>query len=215
MSVRGVAKTFERGPERLVALRDITLDVQPGEIVGLVGPSGSGKTTLLSIMAGWEAADEGSVEWLGTTIAPRRLPWTDLAIVPQDLALLEELPNGENITLAFRMARRSSEVAGERLAMLGQLLGIGELLTRMPHEVSLGEQQRVAMARALALSPQVLLADEPTAHQDEASTKQLLRAIRSAADAGTAFVIATHSSEVVQHLDRVALMRDGRLAPMS
>ena len=215
MSVHGVAKTFERGPERLVALRDVTLDVQPGEIVGLVGPSGSGKTTLLSIMAGWEAADEGSVEWLGTTVAPRRLPWTDLAIVPQDLALLEELPNGENITLAFRMARRSSEAAGERLAMLGQLLGISELLMRMPHEVSLGEQQRVAMARALALSPQLLLADEPTAHQDEASTKQLLRAIRAAADAGTAFVIATHSSEVVQHLDRVALMRDGRLAPMS
>jgi putative ABC transport system ATP-binding protein len=211
MAVRGVSKTFERGPERLAALRDVSLDVRPGEVVGLVGPSGSGKTTLLSVMAGWERPDEGSVEWRGDAVALRKVPWNEMAVVPQDLALLEELSNVENVTLAFRMARGQNAPASERIAMLADLLGITEFLDRMPHEVSLGEQQRVAMARALALSPRLVLADEPTAHQDEASTKQLLRAIRAAADSGTAFVIATHSSEVVQHLDRVVAMRDGRL----
>ena len=215
MSVRGITKTFERGPERVTAVDDVSLEVHAGEVVGLVGPSGSGKTTLLSVMAGWERPDAGAIGWEGHEVMPRQLSWSDLAIVPQDLALLEELPNGENVTLALRMARRPGERNAERLEVLGELLGITELMLRMPSQVSLGAQQRIAFARALALSPRIVLADEPTAHQDEASTKQLLRAIRVAADAGTAFVIATHSGEVVRQLDRVVAMRDGRVVNAS
>lgn len=216
IAVFGVSKAFARGPERLAALRDVSLDVRPGEVVGLVGPSGSGKTTLLSVMAGWERPDEGSIEWRGSTVELRRLPWSEMAVVPQDLALLEELPNVENVTLAFRLAPGNDGPSPEeRVATLVDLLAIDEVLGRMPHEVSLGEQQRVAMARALALSPRLVLADEPTAHQDEASTERLLRAMRAAADAGTAFVIATHSGEVARRLDRIVAMRDGRVTGAS
>jgi len=211
VSVRDVAKSYRRGSETVRALVDASFELGRGEVVGLVGPSGSGKTTLLNVVAGWEAPDAGEIRWRGGPFGGPTMRWSDVAIVPQDLALLEELPNGENAGLPLRLA--SGGVDADDPARLGTALGIDGLADRLPAEVSLGEQQRVAIARALALRPALLLADEPTAHQDEASTKLVLAAVRSAASAGTACLIATHSAEVIDALDRVLSIRDGRIAP--
>jgi putative ABC transport system ATP-binding protein len=212
VSVRGLAKAYRRGPERVHALEDVTFDVRPCEIVGLVGPSGSGKTTLLNVLAGWERADAGEVRWRGRRAEGSSMPWSELAIVPQDLALLEELPIGENVRLPLRLAA-ASEAASSEVARLVDDLGLGPVLDRMPDEASLGEQQRVAIARALALRPAFLVADEPTAHQDEASIRRVIAAFRAAAKRGTACLVATHSAELIGALDRVLSIRDGRVGP--
>jgi putative ABC transport system ATP-binding protein len=209
LALRDVAKTYRRGPELVHALRRVTFEVRPGELIGLVGPSGSGKTTVLNVVAGWERPDEGTVEWRPAR-DPRPLGWRSIAIVPQDLAVLEELPVAENVALPMRLDPTLSPAIP--LLDLVASLGFEDLTERMPGDISLGEQQRVAIARALIAGPELLLADEPTAHQDEASTKRVLSAIRAAVDRGTAALVSTHSGEVIDALDRVLPIRDGRIA---
>jgi putative ABC transport system ATP-binding protein len=208
--LRDVTKSFRRGNERVRALDGASLEARPGELLGLVGPSGSGKTTLLNVVAGWERPDAGVIEWRSRAADVRELPWRSVAMVPQDLALLEELPVGENVSLPMRLdpTLRPAVPVGELLASLG----VEDLAERMPSELSLGEQQRVAIARALIAGPSLLLADEPTAHQDEASTKRVLSAIRAAVDAGMAALVSTHSPDVIDAVDRVLAIRDGRIA---
>jgi putative ABC transport system ATP-binding protein len=215
VALRGVDKAYRRGPETVHALRDVSFDLRPGEVVALVGPSGSGKTTLLNVLAGWDSPDAGELRWRGEAFDGRRKPWADIAIVPQDIALLEELSNGENVRLPIRLGGEVGDGRDRRERRVDDLverLGIEALLDRMPGEVSLGEQQRVAIARALALGPSLLVADEPTAHQDEASTERVLSTIRDAADVGSACLLATHSAEVVGSVDRTLSIRDGRVA---
>jgi putative ABC transport system ATP-binding protein len=207
--LRDVRKSFRRGSERVRALDGASLEARAGELLGLVGPSGSGKTTLLNVVAGWERPDGGTIEWRSRAADVRELRWRSVAMVPQDLALLEELPVGENVSLPMRLdpSLRPAVPVDELLASLG----LEDLVERMPSELSLGEQQRVAIARALVAGPALLLADEPTAHQDEASTKRVLSAIRAAVDAGMAALVSTHSPEVIDALDRVLVIRDGRI----
>jgi putative ABC transport system ATP-binding protein len=209
LALREVSKTYRRGPEEVHALRDASIDVRPGELVGLVGPSGSGKTTLLNIVAGWESADAGTLEWHASPADMRRVAWRSIAIVPQDLALLEELPVAENVSLPGRLDASTAPLVD--VANLLASLGLDELVDRLPADISLGEQQRVAIARALVAGPELLVADEPTAHQDEVSTKRVLSAIRASVEAGMAALISTHSPEVIEALDRVVPIRDGRI----
>jgi putative ABC transport system ATP-binding protein len=209
LALRDVTKTFHRGVERVRALDGASLEVRAGELVGVVGPSGSGKTTLMNVAAGWERPDSGRIEWRLIPTQMRALPWRSVAIVPQDLALLEELTIGENVALPMRLDPDSRPVVP--VADLLSSLGLEGLAERMPADVSLGEQQRAAIARALVAGPALLLADEPTAHQDEAATKQVLSAIRTAVDAGMAALVSTHSREVIDALDRVVSIRDGRV----
>ena len=162
---RGLGKTYARGDERVHALREVSLQLHPGELVALVGPSGSGKSTLLNVLCGWERADDGTLHWTPALAAlpPDRLPWGELAIVPQALGLLEDLSVEENILLPARLTGRLKELK-PRAAELMSGLGIAHLAARYPRQTSLGEQQRCAAARALLLAPTLLLADEPTAH---------------------------------------------------
>jgi putative ABC transport system ATP-binding protein len=208
LALRDVTKTYRRGPEDVVALASVSLEVYPGELVGLVGPSGSGKTTLLNIAAGWERPDAGIIAWRSDEVDVRRLAWRAVALVPQDLALLEELPVGENVSLPLRL---DDSLSPAPLKELLESLGLSNLVDRLPGDVSLGEQQRAAVARALVGRPELLLADEPTAHQDEVSAKRVLAAIRGNVDAGMAAVVSTHSREVIDALDRVLPIRDGRI----
>jgi putative ABC transport system ATP-binding protein len=209
LALRGVTKTFHRGPERVRALDGASLEVRAGELVGVVGPSGSGKTTLLNIAAGWERPDVGTIEWRSTPKVMRELSWRSMAIVPQDLALLEELPIGENVELPIRLDPDARPIVP--VTELLSSLGLDGLVERMPADVSLGEQQRAAIARALVVGPALLLADEPTAHQDEAATQRVLSRIRSAVDRGMAALVSTHSAEVIDVLDRAVTIRDGRI----
>jgi putative ABC transport system ATP-binding protein len=208
LALRDVTKTYRRGPEDVVALASVSLEVYPGELVGLVGPSGSGKTTLLNIAAGWERPDAGIIAWRSDEVDVRRLAWRAVALVPQDLALLEELPVGENVSLPLRL---DDSLSPAPLKELLESLGLSNLVDRLPGDVSIGEQQRAAVARALVGRPELLLADEPTAHQDEVSAKRVLAAIRGNVDAGMAAVVSTHSREVIDALDRVLPIRDGRI----
>ncbi len=201
-----VSKSFPHGDEVVRAVREVSLELVAGEMVGLVGRSGSGKTTLLNLVAGWEIPDEGGVDVPGGA-APS---WSDLAVVPQRLGLMDELSVEENVRYPARLAGTLAEMAG----LAGDLiehLGLAGLRRRYPKETSLGEQQRTALARALALAPRVLIADEPTAHQDAGWAARMVDVMRDATSTGTTCLIATHDRELAPTLDRIVSMADGRI----
>ncbi|MCI0635094.1 MAG: ATP-binding cassette domain-containing protein [Actinobacteria bacterium] len=203
-----VTKSYRRGDEVVHALEGVGVSIRAGELVGLVGRSGSGKTTLLNVIAGWEHEDSGSVVRPGGNGRPPG--WAELAVVPQKLGLLDELTVRENIEYPARLTGRREELR-ERIDELMESLGIAHLHARYPKETSLGEQQRAAVARALVLSPALLLADEPTGHQDRVSEGRVIDAFGRAAANGTCCLIATHNEALAPRLDRVLNMADGRL----
>ena len=208
----GLRKSYRRGPEEVRALRHADLTLHAGELVALVGPSGSGKSTLLNVLCGWEKADDGTLDWTAELAgtSPDRLPWGRLAIVPQALGLLDDLTVEENILLPARLTGRLAELR-PRAAELMTGLGIDHLAARYPKQTSLGEQQRCAASRALLLTPTLLLADEPTAHQDAAWTDAIFAQFRALLRHGGACLIATHNPETWGYADRVLAMHDGEL----
>ena len=187
----GVSKGFQGRP----VLAGFDLAVRPGELVAVTGPSLAGKTTLIELLAGWSRPDAGTVRWGGSTTPP---PWSQVGVVPQGFALLEELTVQENIDLARRFARTNHN--DERDAHIDRLLtqlGLGRLRDRGAFEVSVGERQRVMVARALADRPSVVLADEPIAHQDEHHATRALELLRTAVDDGAAGVVASRTPELI------------------
>ena len=209
VTVSDVTKHFHRGDETVHALDGVDAMFSAGEVVGLVGRSGSGKTTLLSILAGWEAPDSGTLAWAGDIGGP--MPrWRDIAVVPQKLGLIEELTVRENVEYPARLGGELEDTS-DFVDDLLEDLGLDGLADRLPRETSVGEQQRTALARALVLSPRVLLADEPSGHQDRGWTEGVFEAIERAAARGTCCIVATHNEEVIPHLARVLHMRDGRI----
>jgi putative ABC transport system ATP-binding protein len=233
LSARGLVKSYRRGPEEVHALAGVTFDLYPGELVGLVGPSGSGKTTLLNLVVGWEEPDSGTIEWSGRHVPAADRMWDELAIVPQRLGLVEELSVAENIRLPLRLGtgearppggrgsepsprrgaaqpRRSPE-SKDRARHLMEDLGLAQFADRAPAEISLGEQQRTGLARALVCDPRLLLADEPTGHQDAVWGRGVLRTLRRAAETGTTTLVATHNEEVLKYVDRLLAIRDGEV----
>ncbi len=208
LRARGLGKSYHRGPERVRAVDGVDLELRAGEVAVLVGPSGSGKSTLLGMLAGWERPDRGEILWEGAPADPRALPWAALSVLPQAFGLLEELSVRENVELPARLGA-PAEI--DRAALLLAELGLEELADRQPAELSVGEQQRAGLARALLLRPRLLLADEPTGHQDAESAARVLRLIHEAAAEGSACLVATHAEETVEVADRVLAMRDGRL----
>ena len=208
-----VTRTFSRGSEEVIALDGVDLELVRGEFVALVGRSGSGKTTLLNVLCGWEQPDTGTVEWHGTPqAAVADVRWAGIALVPQTPGLIEDLTVAENVSLPCRLKGDPKDATRFAVDEVLESLGLYELSARFPDEISLGEQQRTAVARALVLKPDLLLADEPTAHQDAVSMAKVLDAIRSVVASGRACLVASHSAEVLDVADRVFEMRDGRLA---
>jgi ABC-type lipoprotein export system ATPase subunit len=208
----GLVKRFQRGAETVTALAGVDLRVDAGEFVALVGPSGSGKSTLLALLCGWEVPDEGQLSYLGPLAdrRPESLGWRNLALVPQALGLVADLGLADNVLLPARL-RRTGGAAQSRADTLLADFGLAHLADRYPHQASLGEQQRAALARALLLRPAVLLADEPTAHQDRGHADRMLDAVVDAAREGSAVLIATHDELAWARADRVLSMRDGRV----
>jgi ABC-type lipoprotein export system ATPase subunit len=206
----GLVKRYSRGVETVSALAGVDLRVEAGEFVALVGPSGSGKSTLLALLCGWETADEGTLSYQGPLgdRRPDSFGWRDLALVPQALGLVADLSLADNVLLPARLRGTTAAEEPRARALLADF-GIDHLADRYPHQASLGEQQRVAVARALLLRPAVLLADEPTAHQDRGHADRLLDAVTQAARSGSAVLIATHDELAWARADRVLSMRDG------
>ena len=205
-------KTYRRGREQVHALRGVDLELRPGELVALLGRSGSGKTTLLNCLLGWERPDRGTVAVPGVA-DPADAPWSLLAVVPQRFGLLEELSLAENVALPARLAGAADPEAAAAATLAA--LRLEPLAGRTPDEVSLGEQQRTAIARALVVRPAFLVADEPTGRLDEELSVHVLGVLRRACgEAGTGALVASHDPLVVEHADRVLRLDDGVLQPV-
>ncbi len=218
VSLRGVKRSFEQGGERIDVLRGIDLDVAPGEIVALLGPSGSGKSTMLQAVGLLEGGFEGTIAIAGQ--AAEKLP-TDkrtqlrrehLGFVYQFHHLLPDFDASENVVMPQMIAGEDRAQAEARAEQLLISLGLGHRLTHRPSQLSGGEQQRVAVARALANRPTLVLADEPTGNLDETTSDtvlgQFLELVRGE---GSAALVATHNERLASRMDRVVRLHDGVL----
>lgn len=210
LSLRSVVRVFAGpGGERRVA-DGIELDLQPGEIVTVFGRSGSGKSTLLAMAAGLEPPDRGAV-LLGDGRPAAAASWSEVALVPQALGLLDELTVEENVRLPLRLPAASGRDPMAVDDLLARL-GLAHLVHRRPSEVSVGEQQRTALARAAVLRPDVVIADEPVAHQNRVFVDAVMGLLVDLAASGSACLLASHDAAVAGVASRVLRLDDGRLA---
>lgn len=205
----GVRRWFMSGDERITPVDGVDLEVAAGEVVVLTGPSGSGKTTLLQMLAGFQRPDEGAVHWLGG--AAGSPGWDVVAVVPQTLGLLAELTVGENVAMPL-LARGIAPADAQRAVDAAlAAVRVDHLAHRLVGEASLGQQQRVAVARALVGRPAALVADELTSHQDGEHADVVLAAVAAAASNGTACLLAGHDPRLTSIAHRVIHLEDGRL----
>lgn len=214
IALEGLRKTYreERGGE-VTALRDFTLSVESGELVTIVGPSGSGKTTLLRLIAGLERASGGRILFDGRDLAVVPPEQRGVAMVFQRGALFPHLSAGENLALGLRLQHVASPEIQSRVGRVAAQLGIEALLDRSPGTLSAGERQRVALGRALAVRPSVLLLDEPLGALDAPLQTQLRREIAALHRAGGLTIVhVTHDQDEALSLGtRVAVVRSGDL----
>jgi ABC-type lipoprotein export system ATPase subunit len=218
VTARGLVRTFGEGRATRRVLDGTALDVDAGEIVAVLGRSGSGKSTLLHVLGGLDRAEAGVVEVAGervTGAGERRLSALrrrHIGFVFQFFHLLPELSGEANVLLAARV-RGARPDAAERGRALVDLLGLRGVAASFPHELSGGEQQRFAIARALVNDPVLLLADEPTGNLDVEAGAAVLALLRELADAGRAVVLVTHEASAAAIADRVLRLQDGVLVP--
>ena len=219
LAVAGLTRSFIQGGVTIRVLRGVDLTVGSGEIVALLGPSGSGKSTLLQAVGLLEGGFEGSIRIAGEEAAKlgndgrTRVRRDKLGFVYQFHHLLPDFNATENVVLPQLIQDRSRKEADERAASLLTALGLGHRLTHRPSELSGGEQQRVAVARALANRPALVLADEPTGNLDEATADIVLAEfLRLVREEGSAALVATHNERMALKMDRVVRLHDGRLA---
>lgn len=213
-----VSRSFEQGGERIDVLRGVDLTVEPGEIVALLGPSGSGKSTMLQAVGLLEGGFSGSISIAGTeasqlSAAERTtLRREHLGFVYQFHHLLPDFSALENVILPQLLIGTKRGAAAERARELLTALGLGHRLTHRPSQLSGGEQQRVAVARALANKPQLVLADEPTGNLDESTADKVLgQFLELVRGQGSAAMVATHNERLAARMDRVVRLHDGRL----
>ena len=212
-----VTKSYPRRDQSVVAVRQASLEIAAGEYVALVGPSGSGKTTLLSLVGGMLSPDAGEV-WLdGTSLYKAsvteraRLRREKIGFVFQTFNLVPYLTALENVQVPLFLAGFSRHDQRERAAALLQRVGLSDRLTHLPSELSIGQQQRVALARTLANSPPVILADEPTGNLDPESRQRVLDFLAELHDQGHTVVVVTHDELAARQAQRKLLLRDGTI----
>jgi lipoprotein-releasing system ATP-binding protein len=222
LEARGLSKTYRQGPTPVEALRDLSLKVSRGEMVAVMGASGSGKSTLLHLLAGLDPPSAGSVWIRGVDLTAldeegrSRLRMRSVGFVFQFHQLLPEFTALENVMMPGWIAGAEEREAHERAVELLSAVGLSERAEHKPSELSGGEQQRVAVARALHLRPDVLLADEPTGNLDRESTEEFLGILaRNRGLEAQSIVIATHNPDVARAAGRVVLLEDGRLRPIT
>ena len=221
LQIKAISKTYNSGkPNEVRVLQDVSLVVQPGEVVALVAPSGAGKSTLLHIAGLLDTPDDGQV-WIGGTnmtrlhdkarTAARR---ADVGFIYQFHHLLPEFSALENIVLPQLANGQSSSNALSRAQALLDQVGIGPRATHRPAALSGGEQQRVAFCRALANAPRMLLADEPTGNLDPATSDKVFATLMDLVrGTGLAAVIATHNLDLAARMDRILRLDGGRVVP--
>ena len=217
LEVTCVKKTYKgrRGGTSVEALKNVNFTVEKGEYVAIMGESGSGKTTLLNILAALDKATAGTVILDGmnlTTIkdaAMAKFRRDNLGYVFQDFNLLDTFTLEDNIYLPLVLAGKRHAEMKERLDKLAPALGITDILKKYPYEVSGGQKQRAAVARALITNPKIVLADEPTGALDSKSTDELLELFSRVNRMGQTFLVVTHSTKAASHASRVMFIKDG------
>jgi putative ABC transport system ATP-binding protein len=187
-----LTKSYKQASQTVPAVFDLDVTLSPGELLAVTGPSGTGKTTLINLLCGWEQPDSGTITWNGASGKPPG--WDGLAVVPQALALADELTVAENITFPLRLMRADVSSAG--FDELVARLGLARMLDRSVTQISVGERQRVMIARGLIAQPTIVLADEPTAHQDDKNAEIIQLLLRSAVDRGAACIVASRQPTV-------------------
>jgi lipoprotein-releasing system ATP-binding protein len=218
LEVSGLKRSFSQGEVTIDVLRGVDLEVRKGEIVALLGPSGSGKSTLLQAVGLLEGGFKGSIRIAGEEVAElsdgnrTRVRRDTLGFVYQFHHLLPDFTALENVVIPQLVRGATREEADERARALLGTLGLAERVTHRPSRLSGGEQQRVAVARALANRPALVLADEPTGNLDEATADivfaEFLRLVR---DEGSAALVATHNERIAAKMDRVLRLHEGVL----
>jgi putative ABC transport system ATP-binding protein len=215
LEARSLAKTYDTGGAKVLAVRGIDLTIQRGEFVAIMGPSGCGKSTLLNLLAGLDRATSGEV-WLGgrridqlSETALARMRRHNIGFVFQFFNLMPTLSAVENVELPLLLIGRRRKDARETASKLLSDLGIADKHDAAPSQLSGGQQQRVALARALANTPDILLGDEPTGNLDSASAREVLALLRAARDRGQTLLLVTHDPRVAAAADRVISLRDG------
>jgi putative ABC transport system ATP-binding protein len=215
---RDVCKSFGSGPSLSPVLRGVSLTVDRGEVVFLVGPSGSGKTTLLSLLGCLLTPDSGSVTVLGEDVSrlkARQLTQfrrSHFGFIFQSFNLFPTLSALDNVRLALTMRGRSLAAATTRATSLLEQVGLGGRCRLRPKQLSTGECQRVAVARALADEPTILFADEPTASLDATNGRAVMRLLTGLVrERGTTLVVVSHDPRIFRFADRIVQLEDGRL----
>jgi putative ABC transport system ATP-binding protein len=213
----GVRKTFEAENAPVRALRGVDLTVPAGQFVAIMGPSGCGKSTLLNLVAGLDTADEGRITVAGEEVTGRseddlaRLRRHHIGIVFQFFNLLEGMTVLENVALPAVIAGRKRRSAESRARDLLDLLGIADKASAAPGSLSGGQRQRLAIARALANEPTLVLADEPTGALDTEGGQEIIELLTRLHAGGQTIIMVTHNGEIAAVAERVVRMRDGRV----
>jgi ABC-type lipoprotein export system ATPase subunit len=216
LRARGLAKEVGTGRARQQILRGVDLDVLEGEMVAVLGRSGSGKSTLLNLLGGLDRPDSGRIAVAGEEITRSRERALDrirlrrIGFIFQSFQLIEELTGEENVLLASRLPGAPAGGRRRATALIARL-GVGAVASHRPHELSGGEQQRFAIARALVNDPVLVLADEATGNLDESSAAAVIATLGELADEGRAVVLVTHEAQSAAAADRVLHLVEGRL----
>lgn len=199
------------------ALDNLTLHIKPGEFVSIVGQSGSGKTTMVKCLIGEERLDSGQIligDWDITHLSNNEIPYLrrQIGVIFQDFKLLPKKTLAENVAFALQVCGKSSKKINAVVPQLMKIVGLSEQMDRYPHEVSGGEQQRTAIARALVYQPKILLADEPTGNLDSINAEEIIELLQKINKFGTTVILVTHNREIVNNLNRrVLTISDGKL----
>lgn len=215
VQVDGVSKWYRRGREQVPALNEVSLHVSEGAFLAVMGPSGSGKTTLLQIVGAMDRPSAGSVKLAGQDLSGMgdrdlsRVRRQMVGFVFQHFGLLPTLTVAENVALPLMLARKRDP---ERVEELLRITGLWDRRRHRPGELSGGEMQRAAIARALVNSPRLLLADEPTGNLDTATGERIIQLLRDVNSRGVTVIVATHNEGLAQYADGVIRLRDGRVA---
>jgi len=218
VSAESLCKAYQMGEAEVEVLKNMNLSVAAGEFVAICGPSGAGKTTLLNIISGIDRPTSGKIVVFGEDLADKdedllaEFRCNDVGFVFQAYNLVSTLTVAENVAFPMEWQRKPVKKIEARVAELLDIVGLQHRANHFPAQLSGGEQQRVAFARALANDPRLLLADEPTGNLDTANGQKIIQILRMLKAKGKTVIVATHDVQIIQFADQKLVLEDGQLA---